>query len=172
MAMKLLQSVCRSPSVDSIPSIATPSIIPSEVEIQPRADSVAHHLLRLGDRAHIAGRFGKALLNYKRALKIFESDRAADAECLVACLNKISQVCREQGLYHEAEFSARRAFDVGEERLREGDPLTVSALNNLGASYQAQEKYVKAEAAYVKALGVGTLGSHDEQPWGRSEPSG
>ena len=71
MTMKLLQSVCRTPSGEQLPTVAAPSMIPAEVEMQPRTDSVGHHLVRLGDRAHIGGRFGKALLNYKRALRIF-----------------------------------------------------------------------------------------------------
>ena len=144
MTMKMLRSLCRPSSTQQNAPVAGDSILSHDLGVQPASESIGHHLVRLGDRAHIAGRFGKALLSYKRALRVFESEKMREVVATIMCLNKISQVCREQGLYNEAEFSALRALSLADECLDDDSDHTVAALNNLGAVYQAQEKYNKS----------------------------
>ena len=133
MVMKMLQCVCSQAPIRNRGNSEQHSFMTGELAALPAGDSMGHCLVRLGDRAHISGRFGKALLSYKRALRIFEKQHQDDPSLMIICLNKISQVCREQGLYHESEFSARRALSIVEERLEDRSELGVVALTNLGA---------------------------------------
>jgi outer membrane protein, multidrug efflux system len=67
-------------------------------------------------------------------------------------LNAIRQTALRERLQGEVVTSSRRAFDIAEQRLREGTVDLVTVLQTQQTLYQAQDTLAQARLAHVQAI--------------------
>jgi NodT family efflux transporter outer membrane factor (OMF) lipoprotein len=91
------------------------------------------------------GRQDELLQNYRKAV----ISGFADVE---NALDAIRQTAQRERLQREVVTSSRRAFDIAEQRLREGTVDLVTVLQTQQTLYQADDALVQARLAHVLAI--------------------
>jgi outer membrane protein TolC len=67
-------------------------------------------------------------------------------------LDAVRQTALRERLQREVVTSSRRAFDISEQRLREGTVDLVTVLNTQQTLYQAQDALAQAQLARLQAI--------------------
>jgi outer membrane protein, multidrug efflux system len=91
------------------------------------------------------GRQDELLQNYRKAV----ISGLGDVE---TALNAIAQTSLAERLEAQVVASSRRAFDISEQRLREGTVDLVTVLNTQQTLYQAQDALAQARLARLQAI--------------------
>jgi NodT family efflux transporter outer membrane factor (OMF) lipoprotein len=91
------------------------------------------------------GRQDELLQNYRKAAISAFSD-------VETALEAVRQTARRERLQREAVASSRRAFDISEQRFREGTIDLVTVLQTQQTLYQAQDVLVQARLAHFQAI--------------------
>lgn len=98
-----------------------------------------------GNLDYQKGKQDELLQNYRKAV----ISGFADVE---TALNDIRQTALRERLQRDVVTSSRRAFDISEQRLREGTVDLVIVLQTQQALYQAQDALAQARLAHVQAV--------------------
>jgi NodT family efflux transporter outer membrane factor (OMF) lipoprotein len=91
------------------------------------------------------GHQDELLQNYRKAVISAFSD-------VETALEAVRQTARRERLQREAVTSSRRAFDISEQRFREGTIDLVTVLQTQQTLYQAQDVLVQARLAHFQAI--------------------
>ncbi len=123
----------------------------------------ARSLWGLGELRHAQGRFNEAEGLYKRALTLFETQRAAptDVSWLLDDLGKIYE--REQQ-WALAKLTYERALDIDRDLLGADHPRIAVHLHNLAFVTESLGELKQAESLYLDAIG------RDERIYGEHHP--
>jgi len=99
----------------------------------------------LGNLDFQKGRQDELLQNYRKAVISAFSD-------VENALEDVRQTANRQRLQAAVVTSSRRAFDISEQRLREGTIDLVTVLQTEQTLYQAQDVFVQAQLAHFQAI--------------------
>ena len=91
------------------------------------------------------GKQDELLQNYRKAVISAFSD-------VETALESVTQTARRERLQRDVVASSRRAFDISEQRFREGTIDLVTVLQTQQTLYQAQDTLVQARLAHLQAI--------------------
>ncbi len=106
-------------------------------------------LNNLGDLYFVTGDPAKAEQEYRRSLKINESDQQNIEVC--RGLNGMALIHNKRAEYVEAEELLKRAIDLHQRHQRRWHPYLATTLINLGALYVNQDRAAEAEPLLKQA---------------------
>jgi tetratricopeptide (TPR) repeat protein/CHAT domain-containing protein len=135
-----------------------------EAELGPNHSEIARGLNQLAAVYAGISDYEQSERLYRRALHIREAAGEQDVG-LLASLNNLANVLKEQARYVEAEQMLRRALDVSISSFGPEHRYTGSVLSNLASVLKQQTNYADAEKVYLRALNITETNLGPDHPY-------
>ena len=105
----------------------------------------------LGSVLQDLGRLEEAEQQYRRSLRMIESQFGPDDPDLVFALNNLGGLMMVRGRLSEAARLRERSLEMRERRYPAADPVVLRAIENLAAVRLAQKQYAEAQRLFERA---------------------
>ena len=111
-------------------------------------------LLKAADSLTNEGQYDSAVVKYKSALEVVESEYGTEDTAVAKILNSLGSSLIFAGKFEEAEAILNRSLIISEETVGPNHHLIGFSLDRLAAIYQNQALFDKAEPLIIRALEI------------------